>query len=72
MTPASRGSGGPAVVTSTNATDAMIWFATELARHSVRVDSLHPTGVATPMGSGDMQAASARRWPATSGRVRCP
>lgn len=31
-------------------------FATELARHSIRVNSLHPTGVATPMGSGDMQA----------------
>ncbi|OJY43923.1 mycofactocin-coupled SDR family oxidoreductase [Pseudonocardia sp. 73-21] len=32
-------------------------FATELARHSIRVNSVHPTGVETPMGSGDMQAA---------------
>lgn len=32
-------------------------FATELARHHIRVNSAHPTGVATPMGSGDMQAA---------------
>ena len=32
-------------------------FATELARHSIRVNSVHPTGVATPMGTGDMQAA---------------
>ena len=31
-------------------------FAAELARHHVRVNSVHPTGVATPMGSGDMQA----------------
>ncbi|WP_433507100.1 mycofactocin-coupled SDR family oxidoreductase [Pseudonocardia halophobica] len=31
-------------------------FATELARHHIRVNSLHPTGVATPMGTGDMQA----------------
>jgi SDR family mycofactocin-dependent oxidoreductase len=30
-------------------------FATELARHNVRVNSVHPTGVATPMGTGDMQ-----------------
>lgn len=28
----------------------------ELARHSIRVNSVHPTGVDTPMGSGDMQA----------------
>jgi NAD(P)-dependent dehydrogenase (short-subunit alcohol dehydrogenase family) len=32
-------------------------FAVELARHGIRVNSVHPTGVATPMGSGDMQAA---------------
>jgi SDR family mycofactocin-dependent oxidoreductase len=32
-------------------------FATELARHDVRVNSVHPTGVNTPMGTGDMQAA---------------
>jgi SDR family mycofactocin-dependent oxidoreductase len=31
-------------------------FAAELARHSIRVNSVHPTGVATPMGQGDMQA----------------
>jgi NAD(P)-dependent dehydrogenase (short-subunit alcohol dehydrogenase family) len=31
-------------------------FATELARHSIRVNSVHPTGVNTPMGTGDMQA----------------
>lgn len=31
-------------------------FAAELARHSIRVNSVHPTGVDTPMGSGDMQA----------------
>jgi SDR family mycofactocin-dependent oxidoreductase len=31
-------------------------FATELARHSIRVNSIHPGPVATPMGTGDMQA----------------
>ena len=31
-------------------------FAAELARHSIRVNSVHPTGVNTPMGTGDMQA----------------
>jgi len=31
-------------------------FAAELARHHVRVNSVHPTGVNTPMGSGDMMA----------------
>ena len=31
-------------------------FAAELARHSIRVNSVHPTGVATPMAAGDMQA----------------
>ena len=30
-------------------------FAAELARHNIRVNSVHPTGVATPMGSGGMQ-----------------
>jgi SDR family mycofactocin-dependent oxidoreductase len=30
-------------------------FAAELARHGIRVNSVHPTGVATPMGSGRMQ-----------------
>ena len=38
----------------------MAWrkaFATELARHHVRVNSVHPSGVATPMGlGGHMQA----------------
>jgi NAD(P)-dependent dehydrogenase (short-subunit alcohol dehydrogenase family) len=32
-------------------------FAAELAKHHVRVNSVHPTGVNTPMGTGDMQAA---------------
>src|SRR3954454_462959 len=32
-------------------------FAAELAKHSIRVNSVHPTGVATPMGTGDMHAA---------------
>ncbi|WP_369252663.1 mycofactocin-coupled SDR family oxidoreductase [Geodermatophilus amargosae] len=32
-------------------------FAAELAQHSIRVNSLHPTAVATGMGGGDMQAA---------------
>jgi SDR family mycofactocin-dependent oxidoreductase len=32
-------------------------FAAELGKHNVRVNSVHPTGVATPMGTGDMQAA---------------
>jgi NAD(P)-dependent dehydrogenase (short-subunit alcohol dehydrogenase family) len=31
-------------------------FAAELARHRIRVNSVHPTGVNTPMGSGDMQS----------------
>lgn len=31
-------------------------FAAELAKHHIRVNSVHPTGVSTPMGSGDMQA----------------
>ncbi len=31
-------------------------FAAELSRHHIRVNSVHPTGVNTPMGSGDMQA----------------
>jgi SDR family mycofactocin-dependent oxidoreductase len=30
-------------------------FAAELARHHIRVNSVHPTGVNTPMGTGDMQ-----------------
>ena len=29
-------------------------FAAELGRHRIRVNSLHPGGVETPMGSGDM------------------
>jgi SDR family mycofactocin-dependent oxidoreductase len=32
-------------------------FAAELARHNIRVNSVHPTGVNTPMGSGGMRAA---------------
>jgi SDR family mycofactocin-dependent oxidoreductase len=31
-------------------------FAAELAKHQIRVNSVHPTGVNTPMGSGSMQA----------------
>lgn len=32
-------------------------FAAELGRHSIRVNSVHPGAVMTPMGSGNMQAA---------------
>ncbi len=32
-------------------------FAAELGRHSIRVNSLHPGAVATPMGSGQMRQA---------------
>jgi SDR family mycofactocin-dependent oxidoreductase len=32
-------------------------FAAELGKHGVRVNSLHPGGVATPMGGGDMMGA---------------
>ena len=31
-------------------------FAAELGKHNIRVNSVHPTGVVTPMGSGGMQA----------------
>ncbi|PXW25873.1 mycofactocin-coupled SDR family oxidoreductase [Nocardia sp. 348MFTsu5.1] len=31
-------------------------FAVELAKDHIRVNSLHPTGVATPMGTGDVHA----------------
>jgi SDR family mycofactocin-dependent oxidoreductase len=31
-------------------------FAAELGKHHIRVNSVHPTGVNTPMGSGGMQA----------------
>jgi SDR family mycofactocin-dependent oxidoreductase len=31
-------------------------FAAELAKDNIRVNSVHPTGVNTPMGTGDMQA----------------
>ncbi len=31
-------------------------FAAELGKHQIRVNSVHPTVVRTPMGSGDMQA----------------
>jgi NAD(P)-dependent dehydrogenase (short-subunit alcohol dehydrogenase family) len=30
-------------------------FAAELAKDGIRVNSVHPTGVSTPMGSGRMQ-----------------
>jgi SDR family mycofactocin-dependent oxidoreductase len=32
-------------------------FAAELGKHDIRVNSVHPGGVATPMGSGNMVAA---------------
>jgi NAD(P)-dependent dehydrogenase (short-subunit alcohol dehydrogenase family) len=32
-------------------------FAAELGKHSIRVNSLHPGAVNTPMGTGDMMAA---------------
>ncbi|MEV1329305.1 mycofactocin-coupled SDR family oxidoreductase [Micromonospora costi] len=32
-------------------------FAAELSQHHIRVNSVHPTGVNTPMGTGDMQTA---------------
>jgi SDR family mycofactocin-dependent oxidoreductase len=32
-------------------------FAAELGKHGIRVNSVHPTGVATPMGTGGMQQA---------------
>jgi len=31
-------------------------FAAELGQHHIRVNTVHPTGVDTPMGTGDMQA----------------
>lgn len=35
-------------------------FAAELARHGIRVNSVHPTGVETPMASGDLHAELGR------------
>jgi len=35
-------------------------FAAELGEHHIRVNSVHPTAVNTPMGSGDMQAEIGR------------
>jgi SDR family mycofactocin-dependent oxidoreductase len=31
-------------------------FAAELGKYNIRVNSVHPTGVSTPMGTGDMRA----------------
>jgi NAD(P)-dependent dehydrogenase (short-subunit alcohol dehydrogenase family) len=31
-------------------------FAAELGQHNIRVNSVHPTGVSTPMGTGNMAA----------------
>ena len=35
-------------------------FAAELGKHRIRVNSVHPGAVDTPMGSGDMQGSLAR------------
>lgn len=35
-------------------------FAAELGRHNIRVNSVHPGAIATPMGSGDMVGALTR------------
>ncbi|HEY1133692.1 MAG TPA: SDR family oxidoreductase [Nocardioides sp.] len=35
-------------------------FAAELGKHRIRVNSIHPGAVMTPMGTGDMQAALQR------------
>lgn len=46
--------------------DGVLWprleraFAAELGQHDIRVNSIHPGGVNTPMGSGDMIGAIER------------
>ena len=48
-------------------------FAAELGRHSIRVNSLHPGAVETPMGSGQMRDAirsAAESYPYLRGRNR--
>jgi SDR family mycofactocin-dependent oxidoreductase len=46
----------PYVASKHGVTGLMRAFAAELAQHNIRVNSLHPTGVNTPMGSGDGMA----------------
>ena len=46
-------------------------FAAELGKHNIRVNSVHPTGVNTPMGSGSMQAELGQPSPDTTASPRC-
>jgi SDR family mycofactocin-dependent oxidoreductase len=47
----------PYVVSKHGVVGLMRAYATELAEYSIRVNTIHPTGVNTPMGSGDGGAA---------------